>query len=72
MPDSLPIKLFDICSSTQNDMERGLPNDAANHMLSFGRGRPHPPLLPDREDYVVDFDGPDDPAFPQNWPMRTR
>ncbi|PYH39718.1 MFS transporter [Aspergillus neoniger CBS 115656] len=53
-------------------MERGLPNDAANHMLSFGRGRPHPPLLPDREDYVVDFDGPDDPAFPQNWPMRTR
>ncbi|KAK1148711.1 hypothetical protein N8T08_008596 [Aspergillus melleus] len=26
---------------------------------------------PSREGYVVDFDGPGDPAFPQNWPMRT-
>ncbi|KAL4791444.1 major facilitator superfamily domain-containing protein [Aspergillus venezuelensis] len=39
--------------------------------MSFGRGRPHPPPLPDREDYVVDFDGPDDASFPQNWPLRT-
>ncbi|GLA03845.1 hypothetical protein AnigIFM60653_003861 [Aspergillus niger] len=53
-------------------MEHGLPTDAATYVLSFGRGRPHPPLLPNREDYVVDFDGPDDPAFPQNWPMRVR
>lgn len=53
-------------------MEHGLPTDAATYVLSFGRGRPHPPLLPNREDYVVDFDGPDDPAFPQNWPMRIR
>ncbi|KAK9855888.1 hypothetical protein MYU51_001545 [Penicillium brevicompactum] len=40
--------------------------------LSFGQGRPHPPPLPDRDSYVVDFDGPEDPAFPQNWPLSTK
>ncbi|GKZ16853.1 hypothetical protein AbraIFM66951_006344 [Aspergillus brasiliensis] len=57
--------------SSQHNVEHGVPIDAETYVLSFGRGRPHPPLLPSREDYVVDFDGPDDPAFPQNWPMRT-
>ncbi|KAK3387048.1 major facilitator superfamily domain-containing protein [Podospora didyma] len=35
----------------------------------FGAGKPYPPLLQDREDYVVEFDGPDDPLHAQNWPM---
>lgn len=35
----------------------------------FGDGKPYPPHLPDREDYVVGFDGPGDPTFPQNWPL---
>ncbi|OAX80988.1 hypothetical protein ACJ72_04676 [Emergomyces africanus] len=35
----------------------------------FGAGKPYPPLLPDREEYVVEFDGPDDPLHPQNWTM---
>ncbi|KAH8424289.1 MFS transporter [Aspergillus melleus] len=54
------------------DVERSLPSGAAAQLMPFGRGRPHPPQLPSRENYVVDFDGPDDPAFPQNLPMRTR
>ncbi|KAL9108785.1 MAG: hypothetical protein Q9227_006442 [Pyrenula ochraceoflavens] len=40
---------------------RPLPN--------FGAGKPFPPPLPEREEYVVEFDGPDDPLHPQNWPL---
>ncbi|KAE8353194.1 major facilitator superfamily domain-containing protein [Aspergillus coremiiformis] len=35
----------------------------------FGAGKPYPPPLPAREDYVVEFDGTDDPLYPQNWPL---
>ncbi|CAG8007008.1 unnamed protein product [Penicillium olsonii] len=35
----------------------------------FGGGKEYPPLLPAREDYVVEFDGPDDPLYPLNWPV---
>lgn len=43
---------------------RPLPN--------FGAGKPFPPPLPDREEYVVEFDGPDDPMHAQNWPLRKK
>lgn len=39
---------------------------------NFGGGRDYPPLLPDREEYVVEFDGPDDPLHPQNWSMKKK
>jgi DHA1 family multidrug resistance protein-like MFS transporter len=35
----------------------------------FGAGKPYPPPLPAREDYVVEFDGQDDPLYPQNWSL---
>ncbi|EXJ83665.1 MFS transporter, DHA1 family, multidrug resistance protein [Capronia coronata CBS 617.96] len=35
----------------------------------FGGGKPYPPPLPAQEDYVVEFDGIDDPLHPQNWPF---
>lgn len=35
----------------------------------FGAGKPYPPPLPDQEEYVVEFDGPDDPLHAQNWPL---
>ncbi|PGG95786.1 hypothetical protein AJ79_09872 [Helicocarpus griseus UAMH5409] len=38
----------------------------------FGAGKPYPPLLPEREEYVVEFDGPDDPLHPQNWTMKRK
>ncbi|KAH9827293.1 Major Facilitator Superfamily [Teratosphaeria destructans] len=38
----------------------------------FGGGKPYPPTLPEREEYVVEFDGHDDPAHAQNWPLRTK
>ena len=38
----------------------------------FGGGKDYPPTLPAKEDYVVEFDGPDDPLHPQNWPMKKK
>ncbi|KAH0600692.1 hypothetical protein MHUMG1_01691 [Metarhizium humberi] len=39
---------------------------------AFGAGKPYPPPLPEREEYVVEFDGPTDPLHSQNWPMRKK
>lgn len=39
---------------------------------AFGAGKPYPPLLPNQEDFVVEFDGPDDPIHAQNWPLRKK
>ena len=42
------------------------------NLPAFGGGKEYPRLLPDPEEYVVDFDGPDDPRHPQNWPGRKK
>ncbi|CAI6251048.1 unnamed protein product [Periconia digitata] len=39
---------------------------------AFGAGKPYPPMLPEREEYVVEFDGPDDPMHAMNWPFRKK
>jgi DHA1 family multidrug resistance protein-like MFS transporter len=39
---------------------------------SFGAGKPLPPPLPDQEDYVVEFDGLDDPYHAQNWSFKKK
>lgn len=46
--------------------------DSKRPMPQMGLGKAYPPLLPNREDYVVEFDGPDDPLHAQNWPMRKK
>lgn len=38
----------------------------------FGAGKPYPPPLPSKEEYVVEFDGPDDPLHPQNWTTKKK
>ncbi|KAK4937326.1 hypothetical protein LTR10_022007 [Elasticomyces elasticus] len=38
----------------------------------FGGGKPYPPTLPAQEEYVVEFDGKDDPLHPQNWPFKKK
>ena len=35
----------------------------------MGAGKAYPPNLPDREEFVVEFNGADDPLHAQNWPM---
>jgi DHA1 family multidrug resistance protein-like MFS transporter len=39
---------------------------------AMGAGKPYPPPLPEREEYVVEFDGPDDPLHAMNWPIRRK
>lgn len=39
---------------------------------AFGAGKPYPPPLPEREEYVVEFDGVNDPLHAQNWPMKKK
>jgi DHA1 family multidrug resistance protein-like MFS transporter len=39
---------------------------------AFGGGKPYPPPLPAREEYVVEFDGHADPLHPQNWSLRRK
>lgn len=51
-------------SLKSRESKKPLPN--------FGAGKEYPPLLPEREEYVVEFDGPDDPLHPQNWPMKKK
>ncbi|KAK4144048.1 major facilitator superfamily domain-containing protein [Dichotomopilus funicola] len=46
------------------DWKRPLPG--------FGAGKPYPPLLPNQDDYVVEFDGPDDPLHAQNWAFKKK
>ncbi|KAF2707952.1 MFS general substrate transporter [Pleomassaria siparia CBS 279.74] len=38
----------------------------------LGAGKPYPPPLPDREEYVVEYDGHDDPLHSQNWSMKKK
>jgi len=46
--------------------------DATRELPSFGAGKPFPPPLPEREEYVVEFDGPNDPLHAQNWPLKKK
>ncbi|CAG8140680.1 unnamed protein product [Penicillium olsonii] len=40
--------------------------------LPMGANKEYPPLLPDSEGYVVEFDGAKDPLHPYNWSMAKR
>ncbi|KAF2794406.1 major facilitator superfamily [Melanomma pulvis-pyrius CBS 109.77] len=39
---------------------------------AFGAGKAYPPPLPEREEYVVEFDGVDDPLHAQNWTLKKK
>lgn len=38
----------------------------------IGAGRSYPPIVPDEKSYEVDFDSPDDPIHPHNWPLKEK
>ena len=46
--------------------------DSRRPLPDFGGGKPYPPPLPEQEQYVVEYSGPDDPLHPQNWPFRRK
>lgn len=39
----------------------------SSEKICIGKDRPLPPLLSDIQDYIVEFDGIDDPMHPYNW-----
>lgn len=43
------------------------PRLSRRPLPAFGAGKPYPPALPAQEEYVVEFEGPNDPLHPQNW-----
>lgn len=43
------------------------PGQDDEELPKFGGGKPYPPELPKQEEYVVEFDGHDDPLHAQNW-----
>ncbi len=60
-------------SQHQNTVGRSLRSRQSTRPLpAFGAGKPYPPPLPAAEEYVVEFDGPDDPLHPLNWPMKRK
>ncbi|EKV11002.1 MFS multidrug transporter, putative [Penicillium digitatum PHI26] len=40
--------------------------------LPLGAGKPHPPSLPDPEEYIVEFNDANDPMHPQNWSLKRK
>ncbi len=50
----------------------GKSRESRRPLPEMGLGKPYPPPLPAREEYVVEFNGPDDPLHAQNWPMRKK
>lgn len=55
------------------DLPRTLSRTSTGKKLpNFGAGKPYPHTLPEQEEYVVEFDGHDDPLHAQNWPMKKK
>ncbi|CZR53057.1 probable fluconazole resistance protein [Phialocephala subalpina] len=50
----------------------GKSRESRRPLPEMGLGKPYPPPLPEREEYVVEFTGPDDPLHAQNWPMKKK
>jgi DHA1 family multidrug resistance protein-like MFS transporter len=59
-------------STTVGGGLRSRTRDSRKPLPAFGAGKPFPPTLPERDEYVVEFDGPDDPLHAQNWPLRKK
>lgn len=59
----------------QDQISRILTGRRSNHsrpIPTMGGGNDYPPQLGDRKLYQVDFDGPDDPMHPHNWPLKRK
>lgn len=60
---------------SQHSHTVGVPlagREDASPLPPMGAGKPYPPDLLEKDGYIVEFEGADDPVHPQNWPMRTK
>ncbi|KAE8371858.1 major facilitator superfamily domain-containing protein [Aspergillus bertholletiae] len=80
---SLPIWGEDSERSSQTDntvetsdieAQNGVPEKRSQPSmpLSMGEGKAFPPILSDEDDYIVTFNGPDDPEHPFNWSLTVK
>ena len=53
-------------------LSRRATRQSALPLPAFGGGKAYPPLLPDREEYVVEFEGEGDPRHPFNWSRKRK
>jgi DHA1 family multidrug resistance protein-like MFS transporter len=51
---------------------RTVTRESRKPLPGFGGGKAYPPMLPERDSYVVEFDGPNDPLHAQNWPLKKK
>lgn len=51
---------------------RTVTRESKKPLPGFGDGKEYPPMLPESDLYVVEFDGPNDPLHAQNWPLRKK
>lgn len=51
---------------------RTATRESKRPLPGFGGGKEYPPMLPERDQYVVEFDGPNDPLHAQNWPLKKK
>lgn len=59
-------------SGTVGARLKSRPSSKQAPLPEMGAGKPFPPMLPEKEEYVVEFEGVDDPRHAQNWPMKRR
>ena len=50
----------------------GKSRDDRRPLPGMGAGKAMPPALPEQEEYVVEFDGPEDPLHAQNWSLKKK
>lgn len=56
-------------SGTVGSQVKSRRSTKSTPLPEMGAGKPYPPALPAQEEFVVEFDGADDPIHAQNWPM---
>jgi DHA1 family multidrug resistance protein-like MFS transporter len=59
-------------SNTVGGGLRSRTRDSRKPLPGFGAGKSYPPPLPEREEYVVEFNGYDDPLHAQNWALKKK
>jgi MFS transporter, DHA1 family, multidrug resistance protein len=61
-----------IHSSTVGAQVNSRPDSIIRKVTTLGAGKVFAPADYNVEDFLVEFDGHDDPLHPQNWPMRKK
>lgn len=59
-------------SLTNSESLTAIARKSTAPLPPMGGGRAYPPPLPEKDQYVVSFEGSDDPMHPFNWPLKKK